>query len=123
MADQYKLRISACRDVLDLAEELRTHYGEAEVASMSTTELEKSMQTDPATFGLETAVLHKTRAARWKQGDVRLRLPTWRKLRKGSGGAESNISAAEDSLMSIGLDRHESDFELGQMQPPSQSGD
>lgn len=116
MADQYKLQISAYRDVLDLAEELRTHYGEAEVASMSANELDKSMQTDPATFRLETTFLRKARAARWKQDNVRLRLPTWRKWRKCSGGAEGSISAAEDSLMSIGLDRHESEYELGQMQ-------
>lgn len=37
MADQYKMRISPYRDVLDLAEELRAHYGEAEVASMAAT--------------------------------------------------------------------------------------
>ncbi|KAM0714923.1 hypothetical protein Q7P37_009388 [Cladosporium fusiforme] len=117
MADQYKLRISAYRDVLDLAEELRAHYGEAEVASMPASELDKSMQTDPATFGLETATLHKTRAARWKQGhnNVGLRRPTWRMWRKASGVAESSTSGAEESLMTIGLDRHESDFELGKM--------
>lgn len=116
MADQYKLRISACRDVLDLAEELRAHYGEAEVASMSATELDKSMDTNPATFGLETETLHKSRAARWKQGNVRPRLPTWRRWRKASGVAENSTSGAEESLMSIGLDKHDgSDFELGKM--------
>ncbi|RMX85963.1 hypothetical protein D0869_03432 [Hortaea werneckii] len=115
MADRYKLRISAFRDVLDLAEELRAHYGEAEVASMSAPELDKSMQTDPAMIGLETATLHKARAARWKQGSLRLRVPKWAKRRKASGVAGSSTSDAEEALMSIGLDKRESGFGLGKM--------
>ncbi|KAI7331674.1 hypothetical protein KC315_g5014 [Hortaea werneckii] len=115
MADRYKLRISAFRDVLDLAEELRAHYGEAEVASMSAPELDKCMQTDPAMSGLETATLRDPRAARWKQGSLRLRVPTWAKWRKALGGTGSSTSDAEESLMSIGLDKHESGFGLGKM--------
>ncbi|RMZ07715.1 hypothetical protein D0860_04983 [Hortaea werneckii] len=115
MADRYKLRISAFRDVLDLAEELRAHYGEAEVASMSAPELDTAMQTDPAMSGLETATLRNPRAARWKQGSLRLRLPKWGKGRKASGVAGSSTSDAEESLMSIGLDKHESGFGLGNM--------
>ncbi|KAI7483406.1 hypothetical protein KC351_g5183 [Hortaea werneckii] len=115
VADRYKLRISAFRDVLDLAEELRAHYGEAEVASMSAPELDTAMQTDPAMSGLETATLRNPRAARWKQGSLRLRLPKWGKGRKASGVAGSSTSDAEESLMSIGLDKHESGFGLGNM--------
>ncbi|KAI7504660.1 hypothetical protein KC347_g8236 [Hortaea werneckii] len=115
MADRYKLRISAFRDVLDLAEELRAHYGEAEVASMSAPELDKYMQTDPAMSGLETATLRNPRAARWKQGSLRLRVPTWAKWRKASGERGSSTSDAEESLMSIGLDKHESGFGQGKM--------
>ncbi|KAI7234672.1 hypothetical protein KC343_g6917 [Hortaea werneckii] len=115
MADRYKLRISAFRDVLDLADELRAHYGEAEVASMSAPELDKSMQTDPAMIGLGTATLRNPRAARWKQGSLRLRIPQWGKRRKASGVAGSSTSDAEESLMSIGLDKHESGFGLGNM--------
>ncbi|KAI7485345.1 hypothetical protein KC367_g5490 [Hortaea werneckii] len=115
MADRYKLRISAFRDVLDLAEELRAHYSEADVASMSAPELDQSMQTDPAMIGLETATLRNPRAARWKQGSLRLRVLTWAKWGKASGGTGSSTSDAEESLMSIGLDKHGSDFGLGNM--------
>ncbi|KAI6856465.1 hypothetical protein KC343_g7513 [Hortaea werneckii] len=115
MADRYKLQISAFRDVLDLAEELRARYGEAEVASMSAPELDTAMQTDPAMIGLDTATLRNPRAARWKQGSLRLRLPKWGKRRKASGVAGSSTSDAEESLMSIGLDKHESGFGLGNM--------
>ncbi|KAI6843470.1 hypothetical protein KC340_g8260 [Hortaea werneckii] len=115
MADRYKLRTSAFRDVLDLAEELRAHYGEAEVASMSAPELDKCMQTDPAMSGLETATLRNPRAARWKQGSLRLRVPTWGKWRKSSGERGSSTSDAEESLMSIGFDKHESGFGQGKM--------
>ncbi|RMY67001.1 hypothetical protein D0862_15132 [Hortaea werneckii] len=116
MADRYKLRISAIRDVLDLAEELRAHYGEAEVASMSAPELDKSMQTDPAMIGLETATLHTPRrAVRWKQCNLRLRVPKWGKRRKASGMAGSSTSDAEEALMSIGLEKRESGFGPGKM--------
>lgn len=115
MADQYKLRISPYRDVLDLAEELRAHYGEAEVVSMAATELDKAMQKDPATITLETATLHKTRAARWRQGGNKPRLPTWKRLRGDSEVAGSCRTDAEESLMSIGLEAHGPDFEMGKM--------
>jgi hypothetical protein len=114
MADRYKLRISPYRDVLDLAEELRAHYGEAEVALMSAAELDKAMRKDPATTGLETATLHKTRAARWKQDYSKRRMPTWKSLRKGSEvGESSSRTDAEESLMSIGRDALGSEFEMG----------
>ncbi|KAI6895750.1 hypothetical protein KC318_g11179 [Hortaea werneckii] len=115
MADRYKLRISAFRDVLDLAEEFRAHYREAEGASMSAPELDKSMQTDPAMIGLEAATLHSPRAARWKQCSLRLRVPKWAKRRRASGVAGSSTSDAEEALMSIGLDKRESGFGLGKM--------
>ncbi|KAI7278103.1 hypothetical protein KC345_g6176 [Hortaea werneckii] len=115
MADQYKLRISAFRDVLDLAEELRAHYSEADVASMSAPELDQSMQTDPATIGLETATLRNPRAARWKQRGLRLRVPKWAKKRRASGAVGSSTSDAEELLMSIGLDKPESGFGRGKM--------
>jgi len=116
MADRYKLRISPYRDVLNLADELRAHYGEAEVASMPAMELDKAMQRDPATISLETATLHKTRVARWKQGKSRRRMPTWKSLRRESGAAErSSPTDAEESLMSIGRDVHVSDFEMGKL--------
>ena len=114
MADRYKLQISPYRDVLDLAEELRSYYGEAEVVSMPARELDKVMQRDPATIGLETATLHKTRAARWKQSN-RPRISIWRSLRRNSEVAESSRADAEVSLMSIGLDAHGSDFEMGKL--------
>ena len=115
MADRYKLRISAFRDVLDLADELRAHYGEAEVASMSAPELDTAMQTDPAMIGLETTTLRNPRAARWKQSSLRLRIPKWGKRRKASGVAGSSTSDAEELLMSIGLNKPESGFGLGKM--------
>ena len=116
MADQYKLRISPYRDVLDLADELRAYYGEAEVASMPAMELDKAMQNDPATTSLETTTLHKTRAARWKQGKTRRRMPTWRNLWRESRAAErSSRTDAEESLMSIGRNVHGSDFEMGKL--------
>ncbi|GAB7330432.1 hypothetical protein MBLNU13_g02047t1 [Cladosporium sp. NU13] len=115
MADRYKLQISPYRDVLDLAEELRSHYGETEVASMPARELDKAMQLDPATAGLETATLHKTRAARWRQSSSRPRIPTWTRLRGDSEVAESSRTDAEVSLMSIGFDAHGSDFKMGKL--------
>jgi hypothetical protein len=115
MADRYKLQISPYRDVLNLAEELRAHYGEAEVVSMPARELDKAMQKDPATIGLETATLHKTRAARWKQSSEKPRMPTWKRLRRKPEAADSTRSDAEASLMSIGLDAHGPDFEMGKL--------
>lgn len=115
MADRYKLQISPYRDVLDLAEELRSHYGETEVASMPARELDKAMQRNPATTGLETATLHKTRAARWRQSSRKPRVPTWRRLRRDSEVVGSSRSDAEASLMSIGLDTHGPDFEMGKL--------
>jgi len=115
MADRYKLHISPYRDVLDLAEELRAHYGEAEVVSMPARDLDKAMQKDPATVDLETTTLHKTRAARWKQSSGKPRMPTWKRLRRNAKAAESNRSDAEVSLMSIGLDAHGPDFEMGKL--------
>ena len=112
MADRYKLQISPYRDVLDLAEELRTHYGEAEVASMPARDLDKAMQRDPVTTGLETAALHKTRAARWRQSSGKSRMPTWKRFRRTPEKAESSRSDAEMSLMSIGLDAHGPAFEM-----------
>jgi hypothetical protein len=115
MADRYKLQISPYRDVLDLAEELRAHYGETEVVSMPARELDKAMQRDPATTGLETANLHKTRAARWKQSSRKPRIPTWKSLRREAEAAESSRTDAEVSLMSIGLDAYGPDFEMGKL--------
>ena len=116
MADRYKLQVSPYRDVLDLAEELRSHYGESEVASMPARELDKAMQSNPATTRLETATLHKTRAARWRQSSSRPRIPTWGRLRRDySEVAESSRTDAEVSLMSIGLDAHGSGFEMGKL--------
>ena len=115
MADRYRLQISTYRDVLDIADELRSHYGEAEVSSMSTTELDKAMQKDPATIGLETTILHKTRAARWKQGRRKPKMPTWRSLRRKSEAVESSRTDAEVSLMSIGLEAHAPEFEMGKL--------
>jgi hypothetical protein len=120
MADRYKLRISPYRDILDLAEELRVHYGEAEVALMPAAELDKAMRKDPATTRLETATLHKTRATRWEQEYSKRRMPTWKSLRKGSEVAESSSRTdAEESLMSIGRDALGSEFEMGK--PPAKA--
>lgn len=115
MADQYKLNISPYRDVLDLADELRKHYGETEVTSMSATALDEAMEKDPATAGLETKTLHKTRAARWRQGKTKLRLPTWESLRKGSEVEGSTKSDAEESLMAIGRDGRGGPVEMGKL--------
>lgn len=115
MADQYKLQISPYRDVLDLAEELRSHYGEAEVESMPARDLDKAMQRDPVTTGLETATLHKTRAARWRQSSGKPRMPKWKRSRRGPEAVKSSRSDAEMSLMSIGLDAHGPDFEMGKL--------
>lgn len=115
MADQYKLNISPYRDVLDLADELRKHYGETEVTSMSAIALDKAMEKDPATAGLETKTLHKTRAARWKQSKGKLRLPTWESLRRGSEVEGSSKSDAEESLMAIGRYGRVGPVEMGKL--------
>jgi hypothetical protein len=73
------------------------------------------MQKDPATIGLETTTLHKTRAARWKQSSEKPRMPTWKRLRRKPEAADSTRSDAEASLMSIGLDAHGPDFEMGKL--------
>jgi hypothetical protein len=46
-ADRYKLYVSSYRDVLDLAQVLRAHFGATEVASMPSKELDEAMQNDP----------------------------------------------------------------------------
>jgi hypothetical protein len=104
-ADRYKLSISPYRDVLDLAEELRAHYGSAETAEMPAKELDKAMREDPVATGLETDTLHRSRRARWKQAKASEKSFIRSDARKRSKTAESQAATdAEESLMSLGFD-------------------
>lgn len=115
MADRYKLEISPYRDVLDLAGEIRSHYGEAESKAMTATALDRAMQTNPATAGLETETLHRWRKARWKQSKQYPRLLTWNELRRKSTAVESSNTDAEQSLIAIGLDAQGSELEMAKL--------
>lgn len=104
-ADRYKLSISPYRDVLDVAEELRAHYGATEAADMPAEELDKAMREDPVAAGLETQILHRSRRAQWKQAKASKKAFTRSDARKRSKTAESQAGTdAEESLMSMGLD-------------------
>jgi hypothetical protein len=104
-ADRYKLSISPYRDVLDLAEELRAHYGATETAAMPAKELDRAMREDPVATGLETQTLHRSRRARWKQAKASTKSFTRSDARKRSKVAESHAATdAEESLMSMGFD-------------------
>jgi hypothetical protein len=113
-ADRYKLYMSPYRDVLDLAHVLDAHFGAAEVASTSARELDKAMQKDPATTGLETVALHPPRALRWRQSPD----SKWPFVAKDVGtrpGVDRRGTEAEESLMSTGLDAQSSELEMGKM--------
>jgi hypothetical protein len=104
-ADRYKLSISPYRDVLDLAEELRAHYGSAETAEMPAKELDRAMREDPVATGLETETLHRSRRTQWKQAKASKKAFTRNDARKRSKTAESQAGTnAEESLVSMGLD-------------------
>ena len=104
-ADRYKLHISPYRDLLDLAEELRAHYGAAQAADMPAKELDKAMGEDPVATGLETETLHRSRGARWKQAKASKKSFTRSDARKRSKVADGKAATdAEESLMSMGLD-------------------
>jgi hypothetical protein len=104
-ADRYKLYISPYRDLLDLAEELRAHYGSAAIADMPAKELDKAMCEDPVVTGLETETLHRARRERWKQakasGKSFSRNDAWKRSKAADGQAATD---AEESLMSMGFD-------------------
>ena len=103
-ADRYKLSISPYRDVQDLAEELRAHYGATETADMPSKELDKAMSKDPVATGLETQTLHRSRRTQWKQAKASKKAFTRNDARKRSKTAESQAGTdAEESLMSMGL--------------------
>jgi hypothetical protein len=113
-ADRYKLYVSPYRDVLDLAQELRAHFGAAEVAAISARELDKAMQKDPATSGLETVALHPPRALRWRQSPG----SKWPLAAKDVGTrtrVDRKGTEAEESLMFIGLDAQSVELEMGKM--------
>jgi len=104
-ADRYRLSISPYRDVLDLAEELRAHYGVAETADMPAKELDGAMRKDPVATGLETDTLHRSRRARWKQAKASRKSFTQSDARKRSRVVDGQAAAdAEESMMSIGTD-------------------
>jgi hypothetical protein len=116
-ADRYKLSISSYRDVLDLAEDLRAHYGAAQAAEMPAKELDKAMREDPVATGLETDTLHRSRRARWKQAKASKTSFTRNDARKRSKMVESRAATdAEESLMSMGLDAHlHSEMEMAKL--------
>jgi hypothetical protein len=114
-ADRYKLYVSPYRDVLDLAQELRAHFGAAEVASMPARELDEAMQNDPATTGLETVALHPPRALRWRQSPDSKWPFAARDVGPRPGTIDRRGTEAEESLMSIGLDAQSSELEMGKM--------
>jgi hypothetical protein len=104
-ADRYKLSISPYRDVLDLAEELRAHYGSAGTAEMPAKELDRAMREDPVATGLETDTLHRSRRARWKQAKASKKSFTRSDARKRTTVAGGKAATdAEESLMSLGFD-------------------
>jgi hypothetical protein len=116
-ADRYKMYISPYRDLLDLAEELRAHYGSAATADMPAKELDKAMREDPVTTGLETGTLHRSRRERWKQakasGKSFSRNDAWKRSKAADGQAATD---AEESLMSIGFDAQlHSDMEMAKL--------
>jgi hypothetical protein len=114
-ADRYKLYVSPYRDVLDLAQELRSHFGAAEVASMPARELDEAMQNDPATTGLETVALHPPRALRWRQSPDSKWPFAARDVGPRPGTIDRRGTEAEESLMFIGLDAQNSELEMGKM--------
>jgi hypothetical protein len=114
-ADRYKLSISPYRDLLDLAEELRAHYGSAATADMPANELDKAMREDPVAAGLETETLHRSRRERWKQAKASKKSSTRSDVRKRSKAAEGQADA-EESLMSMGFDAQlHSDLEMAKL--------
>jgi len=93
-ADQYKLKISAYRDVLDLATELRTHFGATHAERMSGPVLEKEMRQRPARASLDTTELRDAKVKTlWSSS----RLPTWDTI----GRRASTTKGAEDYLLSV----------------------
>jgi hypothetical protein len=116
-ADRYKLSISPYRDLLDLAEELRAHYGATETADMPAKELDKAMRKDPVATGLETETLHRSRRARWKQAKASKKSFSRNDARKRSKVVGNQSAAdAEESLMSMGFDAHlHSDMEMAKL--------
>jgi hypothetical protein len=114
-ADRYRLYVSPYRDVLDLADEMRTHYGSTEVASMSAQALDKAMRQNPATVGLETASLNAPRLSQKKWTYGRQWLPIWRGRRSRTQMAGSQEVDPEESLMTIGLDTRTHGMETGKL--------
>lgn len=115
-ADRYKLYISPYRDVLDLAAELRAHYGATEAENMPAKALDEAMREDPAVAGLDTELLHARRMAKWwQQSNGSSRVPTWYNLRKRSTAVRSDPVDAEESLMSIGVDAQGAEIEMGKV--------
>jgi hypothetical protein len=104
-ADRYELSISPYRDLLDLAEELRAHYGAAATADMPAKELDRAMREDPVATKLETDTLHRSRRARWKQAKASKksfsRNDAWKRSKVADGQGATD---AEESLMSMGFD-------------------
>jgi hypothetical protein len=118
-ADRYKLSISPYRDLLDLAEELRAHYGAAATADMPAKELDRAMREDPVVTGLETDTLHRSRRARWKQAKASKksfsRNDAWKRSKVAEGRAATD---AEESLMSMGFDAQlQSEMEMAKLPP------
>ena len=118
-ADRYELSISPYRDLLDLAEELRAHYGAAATADMSAKELDRAMREDPVVTGLETETLHRSRRARWKQAKALKksfsRNDAWKRSKVAEGRAATD---AEESLMSMGFDAQlQSEMEMAKLPP------
>lgn len=116
-ADRYKLSISPYRDVLDLAEELRAHYGSARAADMPARDLDRAMREDPVATGLSTDMLYRSRRARWKQAKASQKSFTRSEMRKRSTAAEGYTATdAEESLMSMGFDTQlTSDMEMAKL--------
>jgi hypothetical protein len=66
-ANKSKFHISPCRDLLDLAQELRAHFDAAEAAYVSAKKPDKAMEKDAATTGLEIVASNLPRAVQWYQ--------------------------------------------------------
>lgn len=119
-ADRYKFSISPYRDVLDLAEELRRHYGSAETAEMPAKELDTRMRKEPVAVGLETGDLHRSRGARRKQKKAERKALARSEARKREGVVDGRAAAAagaEESLMSMGTTdaRLQSEMEMAKL--------
>ena len=112
-ADRYDISISMYRDVLDLADKLRTSY-DADVDCMPADALEKEIRRHPIRVGLDTEDLLRSRgqpfnskvAAECKKAS---RYALWTCEDVVGFIRKRDTSRVEERMMSIGHERHDDD--------------